>query len=55
MSRPKGSLNKRKNGIPDTLTLSLEARLTLLANLIVVRIEKELEDGYELLKLMEAE
>ena len=55
MSRPKGSKNRQKNWVPETITLSPEARLTLLANLIVARIEKELEGGFTLLQEMEAE
>jgi hypothetical protein len=54
MSRPKGTKNKNTN-LPRTLMLSPEARLTLLANLIVERIEADALDGYKLLQLIEEE
>jgi hypothetical protein len=50
MPRPKGSKNKKQINMPQTLTLSPEARISLLANLIVERIEADRMDGYELLK-----
>jgi hypothetical protein len=54
MSRPKGIKNKNTAGIPPTLVLSTEARLSFLANLIVDRFEQDKKDGYKLLSKMEA-
>jgi hypothetical protein len=54
MSRLKGTKNQSIN-LPRTLMLSPEAKLSLLANLIVERIEADALDGYKLLQLIREE
>lgn len=50
MTKPKKKLLRRKAVTPETLKLTTEARLALLANLIVDRIEKDLAAGCPLRK-----
>jgi hypothetical protein len=53
MARLNGSQNKNISGQPATLTLSVEDRLELLANVIVDRIMDDQQDGQKLLKRIE--
>lgn len=53
MSRPKGSRNKVIAGTPPTLSLSVEERIQIIANLIVDRIIDDQQQGETLLKQLE--
>lgn len=53
MGRLKGSVNKAPQRVPETVHMTAEQRLELLANLIVDRIIQDRNEGQKLLKRIE--
>jgi len=50
MARPKGSKNKNSSALPDYAVLTTEARIEVLANLIVDKIYEDLQGKRSILK-----